>query len=112
MSHTCGAKLRKDIKASEDGDAVACLRKAGAIPIAVTNIPELTCCYETRNDIIGYTNNPYDTNYTSGGTSGGEVYISAKFLIGRSLRLQFHYQFHGCIELLKNSKYPRAVNCI
>ncbi|XP_065221683.1 fatty-acid amide hydrolase 2-A-like [Planococcus citri] len=72
LSYTAGAQLRKGVKATEDGDAVAALRNAGAIPIAVTNLPELCCSYETRSDIIGYTNNPYDPNLTSGGSSGGE----------------------------------------
>lgn len=41
MIHTAGLHKRKDIKASEDADAIAFLRQAGAIPLALTNISEL-----------------------------------------------------------------------
>lgn len=75
MSYSVGAKLRAGIKADVDGDAVANLKKAGAIPIAVTNTPELCASVETLNGITGYTCNPYDTTRSSGGSSGGEVRI-------------------------------------
>ena len=68
-----GAKLRKGIKATENGEAVANLRKAGAIPLAVTNTPELCCSVETFNGVTGYTSNPYDLRRSCGGSSGGEV---------------------------------------
>lgn len=61
------------MKANEDGEAVARLREAGAIPLAVTNTPEFCMSLETINLIHGATNNPYDTNRNSGGSSGGEV---------------------------------------
>lgn len=64
---------RVGIKATEDGEAVARLKAAGAIPLAVTNIPEFCMALETDNLVIGATNNPYDTNRNSGGSSGGEV---------------------------------------
>lgn len=49
------------------------MRQAGAIPLAVTNVPELCMWYETRCNLHGQTNNPYDTNRMVGGSSGGEV---------------------------------------
>lgn len=64
---------RVGIKASEDGEAVARLKAAGAIPLAVTNTPEFCMALETCNLLTGTTNNPYDTNRNSGGSSGGEV---------------------------------------
>lgn len=73
LSYSVGAKLRKGIKSDGDGKAVAKLKEAGAIPIAVTNTPELCASIETLNYITGYTVNPYDTTRTSGGSSGGEV---------------------------------------
>lgn len=51
------------------------LRKAGAIPLCVTNTPELCASIETYNQVTGYTNNPYNTNRTCGGSSGGEVSV-------------------------------------
>lgn len=37
---TCGIWNRKDIRSYEDSDAIALMRKAGAIPFALTNVPE------------------------------------------------------------------------
>lgn len=38
---TCGLWYRKDIRADTDSDAIALMRKAGAIPFVLTNVPEL-----------------------------------------------------------------------
>uniref|UniRef100_T1HPU6 Amidase domain-containing protein n=1 Tax=Rhodnius prolixus TaxID=13249 RepID=T1HPU6_RHOPR len=72
LSQAVGCLPRNGIVATEDGDAVKELRKAGAIPLAVTNTPELCLCWESNNLITGCTRNPFDTNRTSGGSSGGE----------------------------------------
>ena len=40
MPHTYGSVSRSGVRASSDADAVALLRKAGAIPICVTNVSE------------------------------------------------------------------------
>ncbi|MCX7979111.1 MAG: amidase, partial [Bdellovibrionaceae bacterium] len=55
-----------------DATAVQRLKKAGAIPFATTNVPELGFWFETENKIYGRTNNPYDFSRTPGGSSGGE----------------------------------------
>ncbi|KAK9505746.1 hypothetical protein O3M35_009732 [Rhynocoris fuscipes] len=59
--------------ANEDADCIQLLRKHGAIPLLVSNIPELCLYLETNNAYIGRTNNPYNTTRTSGGSSGGEA---------------------------------------
>lgn len=59
--------------AFKDAEPVALARAAGAIPILVSNAPELCMCTETLNYVTGTTNNPYDTRRTPGGSSGGEV---------------------------------------
>lgn len=63
---------RKGKTAPEDSDAVAMMRKAGAIPLAVTNVSELCMWWESSNNLYGRTNNPYDTTRIVGGSSGGE----------------------------------------
>lgn len=73
MSHSVGCLPRKGIKATRDGEAVARMRRAGAIPICVSNTPELCLCWESNNLITGCTNNPYDLHRTPGGSSGGEA---------------------------------------
>ena len=45
---------------------------AGAIPLGVTNTSELTLWIESTNNVYGRTSNPYDTERTAGGSSGGE----------------------------------------
>lgn len=73
MRFSVGCTLRDGMKAMENGAAVEKLVKAGAIPILVSNTPELCCSIETYNFITGRTNNPYNRFRTSGGSSGGEV---------------------------------------
>lgn len=73
MSYCAGAKLRAGIRAQADGAAVANMKNAGAIPLLVSNMPELGVSIETDNYITGRTNNPYDPVRSAGGSSGGEV---------------------------------------
>ena len=62
-------------KPKKEGTCVTRLREAGAVILGITNSPELTTAYETDNLIYGKTNNPYDLNRSSGGSSGGEAAI-------------------------------------
>lgn len=57
------------------------MRKAGAIPLAVTNVSELCMWWESTNTVYGRTNNPYNTNHIVGGSSGGEVKHSSSNFI-------------------------------
>jgi len=77
MNHSYGSVSRSGVKASSDADAVALLRKAGAIPICVTNVSEQGCWWESSNCVYGRTNNPYDPRRTPGGSSGGEAALQA-----------------------------------
>ena len=56
----------------KDGHVVSELRSAGAIFYCKTTVPQFLMVPETINDIWGVTNNPYNLNRTSGGSSGGE----------------------------------------
>ncbi|GBN53904.1 Fatty-acid amide hydrolase 2-A, partial [Araneus ventricosus] len=69
---TGGSKLFEDLVATEDAPSVALMREAGAIIIATTNVPEFAMHMETTNYVHGRTRNPYNTNRTPGGSSGGE----------------------------------------
>lgn len=73
MSQCVGSLPRRGIKADKDGEAVKLIRKAGAIPLLVSNTPELCLSLETTNLVTGRTLNPYNPLRTSGGSSGGEV---------------------------------------
>ncbi|CAH2105921.1 unnamed protein product [Euphydryas editha] len=60
-----------------DGAAVRLVKKAGAIPLLVSNTPELCLGWETTNLLRGTTNNPHCLNRTAGGSSGGEAALLA-----------------------------------
>ena len=57
--------------ATNDALFVARLRAAGAIIIGKTNAPEFGLGSHTVNRVFGATRNPYDTNLSAGGSSGG-----------------------------------------
>ncbi len=48
------------------------MKAAGAILLAKTNAPEFAFSIETDNLLTGRTNNPWNLDYTPGGSSGGE----------------------------------------
>ncbi|WP_433063265.1 amidase [Dactylosporangium sp. CS-033363] len=55
-----------------DATAVARMKRAGAILLAKTNLPEFSYWIESDNLLTGRTNNPWDLGRSSGGSSGGE----------------------------------------
>jgi fatty acid amide hydrolase 2 len=73
MKWSSGCYRRKDLIADEDAPVVKNYRKAGAIPIALTNVPELLLWFASSNKLYGTTNNPFDLSRTPGGSSGGEA---------------------------------------
>ncbi|CAD0202780.1 unnamed protein product [Chrysodeixis includens] len=85
LLHTLGVLSRKDIRAHEDAECVRLMREAGAIPLAVTNVPEINKWMEARNYVFGQTNNPHHTGRTAGGSSGGEAALHAAVTVPISL---------------------------
>jgi aspartyl-tRNA(Asn)/glutamyl-tRNA(Gln) amidotransferase subunit A len=67
-----GSPIFKGRVPDTDATVVARLKAAGAILIAKTNPPEFSYSIETDNFLTGQTNNPWNLNYTPGGSSGGE----------------------------------------
>ncbi len=67
--------------APADGEAVRRLRAAGAIPIGITNVPELTIFPWTATEANGITRNPWDLSRTTGGSSGGSAAAVASGLV-------------------------------
>ncbi len=59
------------IMATEDAPIVAHLRRAGAIIIGRTNTPEFSYRWFTNNPLRGLTANPWASDRTPGGSSGG-----------------------------------------
>ncbi|XP_070785975.1 fatty-acid amide hydrolase 2-A-like [Enoplosus armatus] len=72
MPYTVGLMSRRGVTATVDAPAVALLKRAGAIPLGVTNTSEMCMWSESHNHLHGITNNPYDLERIPGGSSGGE----------------------------------------
>jgi Asp-tRNA(Asn)/Glu-tRNA(Gln) amidotransferase A subunit family amidase len=95
----CGSRFRLHHRADSDSTAVRRLRDAGAIILGKTNCPEFLANYETDNYITGRTNNPWNLEYTPGGSSGGESAAIAAFCSaggigsdgGGSIRIPAHF---------------------
>lgn len=68
---TSGSVLYKDYVPDFDCLVVEREKKAGAIVIGKTNVPEFGLGSQTFNKIFGATLNPYDSKKTCGGSSGG-----------------------------------------
>ncbi|XP_017288676.1 fatty-acid amide hydrolase 2-B [Kryptolebias marmoratus] len=77
MPYTAGLVSRRGVVASVDAPPVALLKRAGAIPLGVTNTSELCMWSESHNHLYGITCNPYDLERIPGGSSGGEGSILA-----------------------------------
>jgi Asp-tRNA(Asn)/Glu-tRNA(Gln) amidotransferase A subunit family amidase len=67
--------------ADRDAPAVTGLRRAGAIPLGVTNTSELCMYYDAVNPLYGATRNPHDLDRSAGGSSGGEAAAIAAGLV-------------------------------
>lgn len=58
---------------ARDSEVVRKLRTAGAIPIGITNVPELMIFPWTASAANGVTRNPWNIDRTPGGSSGGSA---------------------------------------
>ena len=67
-----GSPIFKGHVPDTDAPAVARIKAAGGILLAKTNLPEFAYSVESDNLLTGRTNNPWNLDYTPGGSSGGE----------------------------------------
>lgn len=88
----------------EDGLLVERLKRAGAIILGKTNVPQLMIWHECDNPVYGRSNNPWDLARTCGGSTGGEAAIIAARGsplglgndLGGSIRIPSHFcGIHG-----------------
>lgn len=70
---TQGAAALADAVVECDAPVVERLRRAGAVPIARTNLPDLGLRVTTESSLHGPTRNPWDRRRSTGGSSGGEA---------------------------------------
>ncbi len=71
MRTTFGSPIYRDFVPDQDALIVERLKRAGALTIGKTNVPEFGAGSQTFNPVFGATLNPYDTSKTCGGSSGG-----------------------------------------
>ncbi|MGD1911555.1 MAG: amidase [Rivularia sp. (in: cyanobacteria)] len=84
---------------TQDATIVAKLRAAGAIILGKTNLPKLTGDFQTNSPLFGRTNNPWNLEYTPGGSTGGGAAAVATGLsplelgsdLGGSIRVPAHF---------------------
>jgi amidase len=69
---TWGSRSHRPPEAA-DGELVKRLREAGAIPLGITNVPELMIWPWTATVANGVTRNPWNPARTTGGSSGGSA---------------------------------------
>ena len=96
---TWGNPKFEDYLPQEDAVVVSRLKRAGAVILGKTNVPLQLGDMQSYNDIWGTTNNPWDPNRTSGGSSGGSAAalaagfgpISLGSDLGGSIRVPAHF---------------------
>ena len=99
MPTTCGLEALRDHHATEDADAVALLREAGANIFGKTNLPAGASDWQSFNPVYGISRNPWNPDRTVGGSSGGAAgAVAAGFTsfelgsdIGGSIRIPAHF---------------------
>lgn len=70
---TGGSRLFADATARRDSELVARYRRAGAVVLGTTNTPELGLNASTEPVLFGPTRNPWSTDRSPGGSSGGSA---------------------------------------
>jgi Asp-tRNA(Asn)/Glu-tRNA(Gln) amidotransferase A subunit family amidase len=94
-----GCRLRESNVPETDALVVTKLKRAGAIILGKTNVPELAMDYRSENPVFGRTSNPWDLNRVPGGSSGGEAAAIASGCspagigsdLGGSIRVPSHF---------------------
>ena len=100
MRSTAGFPPFAGYVASEDSAVAARLKAAGAVLVGKTNVAMLLADYQSSNPIFGRTCNPWNTERTPGGSSGGAAAALAAgmtpFEIGTDLSASIRIPAHFC----------------
>lgn len=102
---TWGSSLRAECIPDADDEAVARLRRAGAVIIGKTNTPEFAFGAVCTNRLRGPTRNPWNYQVTSGGSSGGSAVAVATGMVSLAQGTDFGgsvrtpASFCGCVGL-------------
>lgn len=97
---TTGFPPLADYVPQEDSTITARLKAAGGILIGKTNVAMMLADYQSANPIFGRTNNPWNSEHTPGGSSGGAAAALAAgmtpFEIGTDLSASIRIPAHFC----------------
>jgi len=78
---TLGSKAYQHYRAKADSNYIKNVRKTGAIFLGQTNIPEFALMGVTEPSIYGPSRNPWNIQYTPGGSSGGSAAAVASGMV-------------------------------
>src|SRR5579871_12061 len=81
LKTTWGSPIYKDYVPEKDERMVAAVRRAGAILVGKTNVPEFGAGANTNNPVWGPTGNPFDPARICGGSSGGSAVALATSML-------------------------------
>jgi amidase len=71
VNRSFGSRLAVGTKIEFDEEVVTRFKSAGLIPLGTTNVPELSSSVSTESVLHGPCRNPWNTDHSVGGSSGG-----------------------------------------
>lgn len=74
---TASTRFMEGWTPTEDSEAIARLRRSGVMFLAKTNLPELAILGTTESQWRGPARNPWNTDHSTGGSSGGSAALVA-----------------------------------
>jgi amidase len=78
---TSGSRFLRDYVPDHDSELVARLKRAGLVTLGKTNLSEFGILPTTEPSLFGPTRNPWNTERTAGGSSGGSAAAVAAGLV-------------------------------
>lgn len=82
---TFGSRMYEEFVPDRDSVVVQRIKNAGGIVLGKTNVPEFGYQGITDNEVYGVTRNPWDTERTPGGSSGGSAAAVATGMVPLAL---------------------------